>query len=274
MRHFHRYQEALARAKSVLVIGAGPAGIEFAGFAASTFPNAKVTLVHNGAELLSNVPAAAPKFRADLTRKLQALGVELVFDEALALPADDDLSVPAARTLTSTKTGRAFPSDVQIVATGYTKLNSEPLQASPWAARLSKAGLQVNEYLQVEGAPHIFVAGDVADVRGPNGPVTKMAAQARFQAEVVIENLHRLLDARAKGGERGAAGAAAVALKPFKPMHFGMMAAIAKGTGAVQGLPFDQWTAGGWLGNVLAGFKAKDFFLKALVQKYVAPVKS
>ena len=267
MRHFHRYQEALAQAKSVLVIGGGPAGIEFAGFAASTFPNAKVTLVNNGAELLSNVPAAAPRFRADLTRKLQALGVELVFDEALALPAEEDLSVPATRTLTSTKTGRTFTSDVQILATGFIKLNSEPLQASPWAAHLSKAGLKVNEYLQVEGAPHIFAAGDIADFHGPKGPVTKMAAQARFEAEIVIENLHRLLNARAKGDE------AVVALKPFKPMHFGMMAAIAKGTGAVQGLPFDQWTAGGWLGNALAGFKAKDFFLKALVQKYVAPVK-
>jgi len=264
---FHRYQEALVKAKSVLVVGGGPAGIEYAGFVAAAFPKVKVTLVDGGTELLASAVGSSPKFRADLTKKLAALGVELVFNERLDLPPHEELSAPATRTLTSKVTGRQYTSDVQILATGYVKLNSEPLQASPWAAQLSKAGLRVNEFLQVEGAPHVFAAGDVADVRGPRGTVTKMAAQARMQAELISENLAKLLDARAAGGAVGA-----VALKPFTSTHFVMFGAVARGVGAVQGMPGAEWVLTGTLGNWMAGMKTKDFMLTMLILPNMAPV--
>ena len=264
---FRRYQEALAKAKSVLVVGGGPAGIEYAGFVATAFPKVKVTLVDGGTELLASAVGSSPKFRADLTKKLAALGVELVFNELLSLPPHEELSMPATRTLTSKVTGRQYTSDVQILATGYVKLNSEPLQAAPWAARLSKAGLKVNEFLQVEGVPHVFAAGDIADVRGPDGTVTKMAAQARMQAELISENMAKLLDARAVGGT-----ASTAALKPFTSTHFVMFGAVAKGIGTVQGMPGAQWVLTGTLGNWMASMKTKDFMLSMLILPNMAPV--
>lgn len=259
VEYFKRGYEALGKAKDVLVIGGGAAGVEYAAYIAAAFPAAKVTLVHGGDALFNNAPGAAARFKADIRQKLTALGVEIVLNEMLALPKDEDLSIPKRRTLTSTVTGRQYTSDVQIVAIGFSKINSEPFQASPWAAHLTKGGIKVNSFLQVEGVPQVFAAGDVANVQGPSGPVGKMAGNARFQATAAAHNILKLIEQ----GPRAE-------LAPFTPLPFMMFVALGPHHGTTQGLPLDQYTFTGVLGDAVVGIKARDFFL-GMTQGYMNP---
>ena len=242
--HFDRYREAMGKAKNILVVGAGLAGIEYAGFAATTFPNAHVTLVHSGPEVLSQVPNVAAKAQADVHAKLVAAGVEVVLNERITVPEDEDLTTPTARTLKSAS-GREFVSDVQLFLVGLAGLNTKVLP-SAWSPQLvTPGGLKVNSFLQLEGHPTIFVAGDVAATGAP-----KTSTMATAEADVVFKNLRELLT-------RGPNAP----LSSFKFGHTMFLASITRAHGTAQGIPFGGWSLTGWFGNTLGKVKSGDFFI-------------
>jgi len=68
--------EALAAAARVLLLGAGPVGIELAGEIASAWPGKHITLLDAGLDLLPG--DYDPALRVELARQLAERGVELL----------------------------------------------------------------------------------------------------------------------------------------------------------------------------------------------------
>ena len=59
--YFKDYQEKIAKAKKVVIIGGGPVGIEMAGELKHFHPSVEVTVIHRGAALCSLASSAATK---------------------------------------------------------------------------------------------------------------------------------------------------------------------------------------------------------------------
>lgn len=72
--------EKLKAAKSVLIVGGGPTGVELAGEIVTDFPDKKVTLVHGGARLLEFV---GEKAGAKALPWLESKGVTVILNDKL-----------------------------------------------------------------------------------------------------------------------------------------------------------------------------------------------
>ena len=72
---FKDLQAALPGAKTILIAGGGPAGVETAGEIAQLHPQAKTTLLSGGTRLL---PRLKPATSADAQKKLEAMGVQVL----------------------------------------------------------------------------------------------------------------------------------------------------------------------------------------------------
>ncbi|KAJ1916357.1 hypothetical protein IWQ60_008127 [Tieghemiomyces parasiticus] len=211
-----RYTSALARARSVVVVGGGPTGIETAGEILHSYPDKKVTLIHGDDLLLSS--ALPEKFRWRLTQRARDFGIELVLNDRLDFqPEDvsqaggpeerDDLPYPV-RTFT-TRAGKTIEADWLIsaiggkVETGYLDawFNSAD-KGTPYAGlRDDKTHtIKVTDTLQLDhpDLKHIFVPGDAN-----NFPCTKTAFRSNFQGQNVAKNLTVLINQRLSGKSSG-----------------------------------------------------------------------
>ena len=68
-------QRLLPSAKTILLAGGGPAGVETAGEVASQYPNAELTMLSGGTRLLERLP---PSIGKDAEARLKKMGVEVV----------------------------------------------------------------------------------------------------------------------------------------------------------------------------------------------------
>ena len=195
-----------------VVIGAGPTGVELAGalseiarhsmtrdFRRIRPESARVILVEGRDRVL-------PPYPADLSekarRQLEALGVEVVTDAAVT--GIDERGVTVGE--------RTIPSRTVLWGAG--------VQASPLARSLGtpldRAGrVLVTPDLTVPGHPEIFVIGDLAAVRQPDGTFVPGVAPAAIQ-----EGRHT-----ARNVERALAGQP---LRPFRYRDKGSLATIGR----------------------------------------------
>lgn len=99
----------LAAASSVLLVGAGPVGLELAGEIKATWPDKAVMLVDPASDILGG--AFATEFRAELRRQLDGLGVDLILGTTLQ---EDPPGDPGeAKTFTvRTVSGREVTADI------------------------------------------------------------------------------------------------------------------------------------------------------------------
>ena len=72
---------ALTTAPRVLLVGAGPVGIELAGEIKAVWPDKQVTLVDLADDVLG--PRFRPELKAELRRQLSDIGVELLLGSPL-----------------------------------------------------------------------------------------------------------------------------------------------------------------------------------------------
>jgi apoptosis-inducing factor 2 len=154
----------LAAAESVLLLGAGPVGIELAGEITSAWPDKRVILADIADDILAG--PYMPELRAELRRQLAERNVELVLgaaDPAAELEADVVLH-----------THGATPE------TGY-------LADDLAAARDADGLLTVTPELRLAGHANVFAIGDVAA-----GHVKKGAAAMRH-APVAAGNIRALI---------------------------------------------------------------------------------
>lgn len=166
----------LASAARVLLIGAGPAGLELAGEIRHFFPEKQVTVVDVAPDILTG--PYDQELREELKRQLEKLGVELVLGSPLeALPA----SPPATTAPVSVETaaGTRIEADIWFRCFGVAPANDYvPAELLDGSGRV-----RVDEQLRVVGLDGVYALGDLADADRPT------AGAAGRQADVLAANL-------------------------------------------------------------------------------------
>jgi NADH dehydrogenase FAD-containing subunit len=176
--------EALLAADGVLIVGAGPSGLELAGEIKAFFPDKRVTVADVSEDIL--VGPYDQSLRDELRRQLDALGVELRLGAAISeLP----IAPPAtlAPIVIATSDGGELVADIWFRAFGV-RAHSDYLDGGTLAERRDERGyVRVDEHLRVVGETDTFALGDLADAD------RDMAAIANAQAAVVAANVRALI---------------------------------------------------------------------------------
>jgi len=176
--------EALARAERVLVLGAGPSGLELSGEIKAAFPGKHVTIVDAADDILAG--PFDPALRAELRGQLDTLGIELLLGSRLREqpPSEPGLHAPFT---TTTEAGADVTADIWYRCYGV-RPATDYLAGELAAARADNGDVAVTPALRVEGQDTVFALGDIVGVDA------KMAGVAGLQAKTVVDNLRALID--------------------------------------------------------------------------------
>ncbi|KNB50452.1 FAD-dependent oxidoreductase [Streptomyces caatingaensis] len=176
----------LLPAQRVLILGAGPVGLELAGELKEVWPDKHVTIVDPAKELL---PGFRPEVVADLHRRLAAQGIEVRLDTALTEPPSTESGRAGTVTVTTTG-GGTITADIWFRAYGTT-VNSDYLADGKLTPRTPEGRVPVTGRLTVQDHEHVYAVGDLTDV-----PEAKMAGYAMQHAEVVAQDITAQLNGR------------------------------------------------------------------------------
>ncbi|MEU5955827.1 FAD-dependent oxidoreductase [Streptomyces sp. NPDC047525] len=170
----------LDRAERVLLVGAGPVGLELAGEIKAVWPQKHVTVVDPAQRLM---PGFLPEVRDELHRQLDELGVDVRLGTALAEEPPTEPGETKTFTVGTTREGGGeVTADIWFRCYGV-RVSGDYLGDDLAAARTPQ-GIRVTEHLNVQGHSHIYALGDLADLAE-----AKMAGNAMKHAEVVAENI-------------------------------------------------------------------------------------
>jgi NADH dehydrogenase FAD-containing subunit len=168
----------LAGAARVLIIGAGPVGLELTGEIKAVWPDKHVTVIDPAGEPM---PGFLPEMRKDLRDQLDALGVELRLGTSLLAPPPTEPGTLSPFTVATT--GGALSADIWFRCHGV-RPNSDYLGGALAAARTAHGRVRVTGTLNVEGHDRVYAIGDLTDLNED-----KMAGHAMRHAEVVARNI-------------------------------------------------------------------------------------
>ncbi|MFG2671249.1 NAD(P)/FAD-dependent oxidoreductase [Streptomyces sp. NPDC048445] len=174
-----RTYEELRGADKVLILGAGPVGLELAAEIREVWPDKQVTITDPAEELL---PGIEPEVVEDLRGQLEALNIGLRLGISLKESPETELGVAGAFTVTTTG-GEEIAADIWFRAYG-TRTNSDYLADGRLTTRTPQGQVPVTEFLNVEGYENVYAVGDITDVAE-----AKMAGHAMRHAEVVVKNI-------------------------------------------------------------------------------------
>ena len=226
--------EALRGADRVLLLGAGPVGIELAGEIAAVWPDKHVTIVDIADDLLGGRFKA--ELRQELHRQLEQHGVELVLGSPLREPPATAPGAPGTFTV-STEAGIEITADLWFRCYGVTP-RSDYLVGDLASARTPDGFIEVTPTLQLAGHPRVFALGDVSTLN------PKMAGAAGRQAQLVANNIRALID----GGE----------LNEYESMLDVILVTVGPEGGAAQ-LPGQDEIAGA---ETAAQYKSRDMMVE------------
>lgn len=143
-------------ARSILIVGGGPTGVELAGEIAADFPDKGVTLVHNGSRLLEFI---GPKASQKALRWLISKKVEVILEQRVNLNSVSDESKTY-----QTSSGEIIKADCHFLCTGIA-LGSAWLKETVLRNNLDTRGrLMVDGNLRVKGQKNMFAIGDITDI--------------------------------------------------------------------------------------------------------------
>ncbi|MEV4165752.1 NAD(P)/FAD-dependent oxidoreductase [Nonomuraea dietziae] len=174
-----RTHKELAGSERVLILGAGPVGLELAGEIKEVWPHKHVTIVDPAERLLAAFPA---EMREELHRQLDELGIHLRLGTGLTAPPATEPGQAATFTVATTG-GEEITADIWFRAHGV-RVNSDYLADGGLTTRTPQGQVPVTETLNVHGYDHVYAIGDLTDVAE-----TKMAGYAMQHAEVVAQNI-------------------------------------------------------------------------------------
>ncbi|MFF7244315.1 NAD(P)/FAD-dependent oxidoreductase [Embleya sp. NPDC008237] len=239
-----RTHEEVRRSESVLILGAGPVGLELAGEIKEVWPDKHVTIVDPAAELL---PGFRPEVVADLHAQLDARGIEVRLNTRLAAPPTTEPGRAGGFTVT-TADGDELAGDIWFRAYG-TRTNSDYLADGKLTTLTPQGRVPVTEFLNVEGYEHVYAVGDITDVAE-----AKMAGYAMQHAEVVARNIAARLDGREPADT-------------YRPLPFPMILLPLGPTGGVGQLPSPE---GPFVApaETVAEYKGADLFTARFVDRF------
>jgi apoptosis-inducing factor 2 len=169
----------LSGAAGVLILGAGPVGLELAGEIRDVWPDKSVIIVDRAAELLTGF---LPEVRDNLHRQLNERGIDLRLGTSLtALPP-----VPAGKTArftVTTENGEQIVADIWFRAFGL-QINTGYLADGRLTPLTDHGTIPITGHLNVQGYERVYAIGDVADLPDP-----KMASYAMEHAVIVAANI-------------------------------------------------------------------------------------
>jgi NADH dehydrogenase FAD-containing subunit len=183
VRRAHR---ALAQADRVLLVGAGPVGIELAGEIRHVWPEKSIVLLDVADEILGG--PYKPELKAELRRQLIEARVELILGSPLRQAPPTQPGELGTFTVT-TEAGTDVVADMWFRCYGVVP-NSDYLGAALLPARRADGFIEVGPTLQVAGQTNVFALGDVSTAD------SKMAGFAGRQAIIVADNINALAHGR------------------------------------------------------------------------------
>lgn len=230
---FQNWHDQLDKAKSVIVIGGGPVGVEVATEVITTYPIKKLTLLESGPHLLSRLHRQARDYGKTF---LQEKGAELILNEKLEGKEDNTYI---------TDKGTKIEADIAFNCIGI-QSNTAFLKKHFSAHLDERKRVKVNEYLQLSGYENIFALGDCNNVNEE-----KLAINAKRHATIVVENIQRL--------ERNA---------PLHPYHISKLFTTLIGCGRSNAIMATPWFAYG--GFIPGQFKSMEvpMLMKTLTWSY------
>lgn len=187
LRRLRVAHDELAGAERVLIVGAGPVGLELAGEIRAVWPGKRIVVIDPAEELLSGF---VPELRDELLRQLDALGIELRLGTGLA--AQPPTAPGQAKTFTvATSAGDPVTADIWFRCYGV-RVNGHYLADGRLTARTPKGQVRVTGTLNVHGHDqpyahvyaHVYALGDLTDLAE-----AKMAGYAMKHAAVIAENI-------------------------------------------------------------------------------------
>jgi NADH dehydrogenase FAD-containing subunit len=183
-RRVEEAHEALLAAERVLIVGAGPSGLELAGEIKSFYPEKQVTIADVADDILTGPYDQA--LRDELRRQLAALDVVLQLGQTLSgLPDAEPATLDTIRI--STAGGTELLADIWFRAFGVRPHSDFLDEGSLADARDERGYVRVDDHLRVVGGTNVFALGDLSDAD------RDMAGVASRQAAVVAANLRTLI---------------------------------------------------------------------------------
>ncbi|MEE6488507.1 hypothetical protein FKM82_015246 [Ascaphus truei] len=215
-RAIQKYEDLVKevqKAKHVVVVGGGSAGVEMAAEVKTEYPDKEVTLIHSKVALAD--VELQPSVRRAVKEILLNKGVKLVLgqrvtnlNELTMNVAQDNIEVLLD------KNAEVVTANLILSCTGI-KVNSSSY-SNVFGDNLAADGaLIVNDFLQVEGHPNVYAIGDCANVQEP-----KMAYHASLHAKVAVTNILNSLMEKP--------------LKTYKPGSLSMFLSMGRNDGAGQ----------------------------------------
>jgi NADH dehydrogenase FAD-containing subunit len=160
----------------VLIIGAGPAGVELAGniwrLAHSQNVRAEITLVSSRDRVLPGLPEKVSRL-AELS--LSRRGVRILSNFRV---------ISMAHGLARSQSGQEVPYEVAILTVGIVP---QPIFADSGVETSEDGALLVNDYLQSTSNPDIFGAGDCIAVKGKR--LDRVGVYAVRESPILFRNL-------------------------------------------------------------------------------------
>lgn len=196
MRFLQGQQNVIRRAKSILIVGGGALGIQYATDIADLYKDKKITLVHSRDRLL-------PHFEEELhhkaVKRIKELGIDLVLGDRMIVPEGHVFEGKELdHRILKTQKGKEIESDLQLFCTGQFPNTSLVKNVLPNA--VGKDGyIKVNRHMQVVApghrVPHISAIGDCIDGFG----AIKAGHTAWHQATIAANNIVKIANARENG---------------------------------------------------------------------------
>ena len=169
------HAEKVAQANTILIIGGGLIGTEVAGELATQVPKKQIILLHPHDRLLERNTRRVSRYAK---KYLEDHGVHIIFGEKI---------VHYQHGIFITDTQRRINADIGIWCGGI-KSNPWYMKTFPPSIFKERNALKVNQFLQLEGYPNVFVGGDINSTTEE-----KTAASAEQHAQVISENILRAL---------------------------------------------------------------------------------